>query len=62
MSITSMVKSSTKTDDRVGMAPLVETLTFEVLPSSSQQLVEDVEGPLVFGLADGSGLLQQVWG
>ena len=30
-------------------------LTFEVLPGAGQQLVEDVEGALVFGLADSSG-------
>lgn len=35
--------------------------TSEMLSSSSQQLVENVEGALVFGLADSSGLLQQVW-
>lgn len=34
--------------------------TSEMLSSSSQQLVEDVESALVFGLTDGSGFLQQV--
>ena len=33
-------------------------LTLEVLSSSGQELVEDVEGALVFGLTDGPGLLQ----
>ena len=36
-------------------------LTFEMLSSTSQQLIEDVEAALIFGLADGPGLLQQVW-
>lgn len=35
--------------------------TSEMLSSSSQQLVEHMEGALVFGLTDSSGLLQQVW-
>lgn len=43
----------------IGM--VYKILTFEVLPGSCQKLVEDMEGPLVFGLADGTGLLQQVW-
>ena len=38
----------------------LDVLTLEVLPCARQQLVEHVEGPLVFGLADGSGLLQEV--
>lgn len=38
----------------------LDLLTLEVLPGARQQLVEHVEGPLVFGLSDGSGLLQKV--
>ena len=37
------------------------TLTLELLPGASQQLVEDVEAAFVLGLADGPRLLQQVW-
>ena len=37
------------------------TLTLELLPGASQQLVEDVEATLVLSLADGPRLLQQVW-
>lgn len=35
-------------------------LTFEVLPGTGQQLVEDMKGALIFGLADGSGFFQKV--
>lgn len=36
-------------------------LTLEVLPSPRQQVVEDMEGPLLLGLADGTGFLQEIW-
>ena len=38
------------------------SLTAQLVPRPGEHVVEDVEGPLVFGLADGAGLLQQVWG
>ncbi|TNN58558.1 hypothetical protein EYF80_031178 [Liparis tanakae] len=37
----------------------IAPLTSEVLSGSGQQAVENVEGPLIFGLSDGSGLLQE---
>lgn len=33
-------------------------LTFEVLPGSSQQLIKNVEGTLIFGLTNSSGFFQ----
>lgn len=36
-------------------------LTLEVLPSPRQQVVEDVEGPLFLGLADGTRFLQEIF-
>lgn len=44
-----------------GVRPHQSTLTLEVLASPRQQVVEDVEGPLLLGLADGPGLLQKVF-
>lgn len=38
-----------------------QTLTSEMLSSPSQQAVEDVEGPFIFGLSNGPRLLQKVW-
>lgn len=46
---------------RSGVRPHQSTLTLEVLASPRQQVVEDVEGPLLLGLADGPGLLQKVF-
>jgi len=37
------------------------SLTAQFISGPREQVVEDVEGPLVFGLANGTGLLQQVW-
>ena len=39
---------------------MIEVLTFEFLGSSKQELVEYVEGPLVWSLTDNPGFLQQV--
>lgn len=36
-------------------------LTSLLLRSSTQHLVEDVECSLIFGLAGGTGLFQEVW-
>lgn len=35
-------------------------LTAQLVSRACQHVVEDVEAPLVFGLSDGSRLLQQV--
>lgn len=38
-----------------------KSLTFHLVLGSSNQVVKDVERPLVSGLANRSGLLQQIW-
>lgn len=36
-------------------------LTFQVLSSPGQEIVEDVEGPLILGLADSTRFLQKIF-
>lgn len=35
-------------------------LTAQFIPSPCEHVVEDVKGPLIFGLPNGTGFLQQV--
>lgn len=41
--------------------PLGPLLTLEMLSSPGQEVVKDVEGPLLLGLADGTRLLQEIF-
>lgn len=38
-----------------------QTLTSEMLSGSGQQAVENVKGPFIFSLSDGTWLFQKIW-